>query len=352
MPASRTSQTGERLPSRQLAPDMSIESRRRRLRDAVHGAVLSGVIGTWILGGTALRLVGVPGASNWIPVPLALLVIVIIAGAWAGVIRGSSVRRFADSAGWKAWDTSMRPPYGRMYPFDAKRQVSDAVSGTWSRYGASRYVVGGRVLVHAVGLPKSYDPVQWIPNDVMRRLTVGRGRDIRLESAAVNAAFRLVTPAIRSSHAVMAPHVIELFDRTSLRHTVFSLDGAVLYSADDTLRLDVEDGAERLDFLVALAALLPKYLDPGLPSGSPQWERYFFNGRRRNIVARLACWMAIGWGTAPIGLVLAIWALRLVRQGQADNRWVAWTGLVLSAVSSATFIWAMGAVAGLWPWPT
>ncbi|MCC2336216.1 hypothetical protein [Cellulomonas wangsupingiae] len=245
----------------------------------MHRALRYGVV-------VVAALVGFRLAMSWLgtdhpgigvfAVGAVVVVVAGVAGRWLAERRRQQLVAWAQQTGWtySRRDPGLglatvhsRPPFAQ----GRSRTVEDVLTGTYEGMRAVSFTYGWTTgsgderrehEVHVVGvaLPAYLPVLEVTPEGVGARLAKAFGaRDLQLESAAFNAAYRVDAPDARTAHAILHPRTLERLLRPDALGLSWRIEGTWLLSweggATDAARI-----APRLGVLAGIVRGVPRHV--------------------------------------------------------------------------------------------
>ncbi|MBO0899297.1 hypothetical protein J1G43_04870 [Cellulomonas sp. zg-ZUI22] len=235
---------------------------------AVLGLVAFVTVGSWTglapQGGGMLLLIG------------AVAVLSAVGGAWLRRRRAAELTAWAAATGWTF---APRDPglglaalqTGRPFGQGRSRTVTEVLTGTYEGLSAVSFTytwtTGSgderrehEVHVVALRLPAHLPTLEVTAEGVGARVAKAFGaRDLQLESAAFNAAYRVDAPDARTAHAILHPRTLERLLRPDALGVAWRIEGTWITSwetgATDTARI-----APRLGVLAAVVRGVPRHV--------------------------------------------------------------------------------------------
>ena len=235
---------------------------------AALGVVAFVLVGSWTglapQGGGMLLLIG------------AVVVLGAVGGSWLRRRRAAELTAWAGATGWAF---SPRDPglglatlqTGRPFGQGRARTVTEVLTGTYEALPAVSFTYtwttgsGDERREHeahvvALRLPTYLPTLEVTAEGVGARLAKAFGaRDLQLESAAFNAAYRVDAPEARTAHAILHPRTLERLLRPDALGVAWRIEGTWIASwetgATDTARI-----APRLGVLAAVVRGVPRHV--------------------------------------------------------------------------------------------
>jgi len=256
------------------------------------GAVV--VLGLVGLGIAGVSLGADHPAGGMLVVMAAVAVLVAVGGAWLHRKRQERLTAWAHAVGWTY---SPRDPgrglatlqTGRPFGQGHSRRVTEVLTGTYEGHPAVSFTYGWatgsgdekrRYEAHVVGiaLPAYLPTLELTPEGLGARLAKALGaRDLQLESAAFNAAYRVDAPDARTAHAILHPRTLERLLRPDAVGMSWRIEGTWLLSWE-TGSTDTERIAPRLGVLAAVVRGVPRHVwqdhgyDPAADGAPGTWS--------------------------------------------------------------------------------
>lgn len=243
-----------------------------------------------VLGLLGLVVVGSLAGADPATAVLAALALVgaalVAAGAWwFQRRRREQLVAWAQAAGW-SW--SPRDPglglatlhTGRPFGQGRGRTVTEVLTGTYEGHRAVSFTYAWstgsgdderehRAHVVGVALPAYLPTLELTAEGLGARVAKALGaRDLQLESAAFNAAYRVDTADPRTAHAILHPRMLERLLRSDAVGLAWRIEGTWLLSWEPGVT-DTERIAPRLGVLSAVVRGIPRHVwqdhghDPG-----------------------------------------------------------------------------------------
>ncbi len=235
---------------------------------AVLALVAFVLVGSWTgqaaRGGAMLLVIG------------AVAALAAVGGSWLRRRREAELRAFATSAGWtySPRDPGLglatlqtRPPFGQ----GSRRTVTEVLTGASEGRPAVSFTYGWttgtgdesrehRAHVVALGLPAYLPILEVTPEGLGARVAKALGaRDLELESAEFNAAYRVDAPDARTGHAILHPRTLERLLQPDALGLAWRIEGTWLVSWEpggtDTARI-----APRLGVMSAVVRGVPRHV--------------------------------------------------------------------------------------------
>jgi len=206
----------------------------------------------------------------------AVAVVVTIGGRWLREKRRQQLTAWAARTGWTyvGKDPGLglaRLHTGRPFGQGSRPTVTEVLTGAYEQRPAVSFTYGWTTgsgdesrehEAHVVGLalPAYLPTLEVTPEGVGARLAKAFGaRDLQLESAAFNAAYRVDAPDARTAHAILHPRTLERLLRPDALGLSWRIEGTWLLSweagATDTARI-----APRLGVMAGVVRGVPRHV--------------------------------------------------------------------------------------------
>lgn len=256
----------------------------------------------------------------------------------------------------------------KAYPIAIQARRQGLIAGTWADRHAYRMLLGEAFAVEAIVVSKPLPLLQVVPLVLAKRAARGSTTDLVTGDAEFDQAWRVWCPQPDFARALLSEEVRRAFAHAALESqgnpVGYTIDGARFMAWQEFRHASVEAAARNLDALTAIADAVPAYvwreyalvpgeaLSPaaaavdkrpavaGLSGGvapglivpkrggssaawvdvpGSAWRDAPAPTRDRNAWGRIALLLAFTFLLSPVGLVLAIAALRACRNGTANN---------------------------------